>query len=170
MPEHSIRFAVLTVSDTRTIETDTSGGLLCERIQSAGHILSDRQLIQDDAEQIRTLLKGWCANRDIDAILTTGGTGLTGRDQTADVVQSLYAKEIPGFGELFRFLSYQEIGTSAIQSRASGGLSADATLLFALPGSTGACRLGWDEILVKQFDINHRPCNFAQLMPRFREK
>ena len=165
----SVRIAVVTVSDSRTIETDTSGGFLCDALQTAGHVLADRLLIPDDMDRVRTELTRWCDDPEIDVVLTTGGTGLTGRDVTADVVETLYQKAIPGFGELFRMLSYRDIGTSTIQSRATGGLGRGFTLLFALPGSTGACRMGWNEILVHQLNSAHRPCNLVALMPRFRE-
>ena len=160
--------AVLTVSDTRTADTDTSGDLLIERVQTAGHTLVVRQQCPDDIQTIRALVKGWCDDSRVDVVLSTGGTGLTGRDSTADVFEGLYDKKIPGFGELFRTLSYAEIGSSTINSRASGGL-ASGTLLFCLPGSTGACRLAWDAILHEQLDVRTRPCNLVQLMPRFDE-
>lgn len=168
-PRQAVRIAVLTVSDSRTLETDTSGGLLAENIAAAGHVLQHRRLVPDDVDVIREVLTGWCDDPAVEVILTTGGTGLTGRDVTADVVESLYAKSIPGFGELFRMLSYQDIGASTIQSRATGGLARGFTLMFALPGSTGACRLAWDAILSKQLDSTQRPCNLVELMPRFRE-
>ena len=168
MAPKSVRIAVLTVSDTRTLASDTSGALLCDRIQSAGHVVAARRLVRDDLPAIREVLQGWRDDDQIDAVLTTGGTGITGRDVTVDVVESLYTKAIPGFGELFRMLSFRDIGTSTIQSRASGGLCG-TTLMFALPGSTGACRLAWDDILVYQFDVTHRPCNLVELMPRFAE-
>lgn len=164
----SVRIAVLTVSDTRTYETDTSGGLLVERLQTAGHQLADRNLVPDDIPVIDDQLRVWLEDPGVDVVLTTGGTGITGRDVTADVVERLYTKAIPGFGELFRMLSYQDIGTSTIQSRATGGLCG-RTLVFALPGSTGACRLAWDQILGQQLNSTHRPCNLVQLMPRFDE-
>lgn len=164
----SISIAVLTVSDTRTKDTDTSGNLLVERIKSAGHELFEHQLIRDDVAIIRKVTTEWCVNPRVDVVIATGGTGLTGRDVTVDVFESMYTKAIPGFGELFRALSYKEIGSSTIQSRASGGL-AETTLLFALPGSTGACRLAWDAILVTQLNSTHKPCNLVDLMPRFIE-
>jgi len=164
----SISIAVLTVSDTRTEATDTSGQLLVERVQSAGHAVYDHRLIADNVTLIRKVASSWCQNPAIDVVIATGGTGLTGRDVTVDVFESMYTKHIPGFGELFRALSYEEIGSSTIQSRASGGL-AETTLLFALPGSTGACRLAWDAILTTQLDSTHKPCNLVELMPRFRE-
>ena len=163
-----VRIAVLTVSDTRTPETDTSGQLLVQRIEAAGHRLAARVLLRDDSAALREQLKAWVDDPFVDVVLTTGGTGLTGRDVTADVVEALATKVIVGFGELFRWLSYAEIGTSTIQSRAIGVL-ATQTLIFALPGSTGACRLAWDQILVHQLDVRHRPCNLVELMPRFSE-
>ncbi len=160
---------MLTVSDTRTFETDTSGRFLAEAVVEAGHHLTARRLLPDDMSTLEGQLITWCDNPNIDVILTTGGTGITGRDVTADVVESLYIKAIPGFGELFRMLSYRDIGTSTIQSRATGGLARNHTLIFALPGSTGACRLAWNEILVHQLDSDHKPCNLVELMPRFEE-
>ena len=164
----AVGIAVLTVSDSRTIDTDTSGDLLSERLQAAGHTLTDRQLCPDDPSTIRALLQAWCEDANVEVVLSTGGTGLTGRDSTVDVFESMYDKAIPGFGELFRTLSFAEIGTSTINSRTSGGL-ASGTLLFCLPGSTGACRLAWDSILCEQLDVRTRPCNLVQLMPRFEE-
>ena len=164
-----VRIAVLTVSDTRTEATDTSGALLSERAVEAGHILEARTLIRDDVEVIRAQIIDWCDNPSIEVILITGGTGLTGRDVTVDVVEALYKKAIPGFGELFRMLSFKDIGTSTIQSRASGGLARGNTLVFCLPGSTGACRLAWDDILAYQLNSEQGPCNLVHLMPRFAE-
>ena len=163
-----IRIAVLTVSDTRTAQEDRSGDTLTERIQAAGHTVAARTLVQDDADQIETLLREWIADPTIDAIVTTGGTGVTGRDLTPEAFHRLLEKEITGFGELFRMLSYAKIGTSTIQSRAIGGVSG-GTYLFALPGSTGAVRDAWDDILVHQFDSRHIPCNLIDLMPRLQE-
>jgi len=163
-----VRIAVLTVSDTRTLANDKSGDTLAQRIADAGHEVADRALVKDDLDAIRATLEGWLADDSVDVVLTTGGTGITGRDVTVDVVESLYTKTIPGFGELFRMISFRDIGTSTIQSRASGGLCG-TTLVFALPGSTGACRTAWDEILVHQLDAGHKPCNLVELMPRFRE-
>ena len=164
----SVRIAVLTVSDTRTEETDTSGKLLAERLVADGHILADKRLIKDEPGEIESVVKTWMADEQVDVVLATGGTGITFRDVTVDVFERLYTKAIPGFGELFRMLSYRDIGTSTIQSRASGGL-AEKTLLFALPGSTSAVRMGWDEILTHQLNSTHRPCNLVDLMPRFGE-
>jgi len=168
LPFQPIGVAVLTVSDSRTQANDTSGDLLVERIQRAGHRLVDRTLIADDPPTIHSVVSAWCQNVDIQVVLSTGGTGLTGRDSTVEVFESLFTKHIVGFGELFRMLSYQEIGTSTINSRATGGL-AEQTLLFCLPGSTGACRLAWDDILNAQLDSRTRPCNLVQLIPRFGE-
>ena len=164
-----VRVAVLTVSDTRTVETDRSGATLVERVEAAGHDVADRRIVPDDMATLREVLTAWIADDGVDVVLTTGGTGITGRDVTVDVAEALYTKAIPGFGELFRMLSYEEIGASTIQSRASGGL-AGTTLLFALPGSTGACRTAWDRILVDQLDAGFKPCNLVQLMPRFAER
>lgn len=165
----AVRIAILTVSDTRNLDSDTSGGFLVTAAGEAGHDVVQRQLVRDDTDRIRQVLTAWCDDEAIDVILTTGGTGLTGRDVTADVVESLYQKAIPGFGELFRAISYKEIGTSTMQSRATGGLGRGFTLMFALPGSTGACRTAWNDILVHQLNSEHRPCNLVELMPRFRE-
>jgi molybdenum cofactor biosynthesis protein B len=164
----SVSIVVLTVSDTRTVKNDTSGQLLADRIAAAGHVLADRRIVPDEVDLIHSLVSGWCHDPNVDVVLSTGGTGITGRDVTADVFESLYTKPIPGFGELFRALSFTEIGPSTIQSRASGGL-AETTLLFALPGSTGACRLAWDQILAHQLNSTQKPCNLVALMPRFKE-
>ncbi|MFT4026135.1 MAG: molybdenum cofactor biosynthesis protein B [Novosphingobium sp.] len=167
-----INLAVLTVSDTRTADTDSSGDILCERIKAAGHRLLVRAIEQDDAAGIARRLETWIDDREIDCIVTTGGTGLTGRDVTPEAlerVKATYAgKDIPGFGELFRMLSYRTIGTSTVQSRAIG-LVANGTYIFALPGSNGAVKDGWDGILAEQLDSRNRPCNFVELMPRLRE-
>jgi molybdopterin adenylyltransferase len=162
----SVRIAVLTVSDTRTEETDTSGKLLVERLLAEGHVLAGKRIIQDEPSHIELTVTSWMEDEDVDVIIATGGTGITFRDVTVDVFERLYTKAIPGFGELFRMLSYKDIGSSTIQSRASGGL-ANQTLLFALPGSTSAVRLGWDAILTHQLNSTHRPCNLVDLMPRF---
>ena len=164
----AVRFALLTVSDTRTEETDTSGRTLRERIERAGHTVSHKRIVVDQKAEIDAALDTWLPREDIDAIIATGGTGLTGRDITTDVFEARYTKHIPGFGELFRWLSFRDIGTSTIQSRASAGV-AGKTLLFALPGSPGACRMAWDEILLHQFDATHKPCNFVGIMPRLEE-
>jgi len=163
-----VRIAVLTVSDSRTPETDRSGDTLVSRLTEAGHVLADRDIVRDDIDAIRARVNGWIADPGVEVILTTGGTGVTGRDITPEAIEPLYDKPIHGFGELFRMLSYQTIGASTIQSRASAGV-AGGTYVFVLPGSTGACRDAWDGILSSQLDIRHRPCNFVELMPRLGE-
>jgi len=167
-PFVAVRIAVLTVSDTRTHENDTSGDTLVERLTTAGHALADRALIPDDAERIHAQLKTWIAKTDVDAIITTGGTGLTGRDVTVEAMRPLFEKEIDGFSALFHQISFEKVGTSTIQSRACAGV-AGGTFLFALPGSTGAVKDGWDGILKWQLDSRHRPCNFVEIMPRLQE-
>lgn len=164
-----VRIAVLTVSDSRTPDNDTSGQYLAEQLQQAGHELADRRLLEDDLYQLRACVSAWIADAEVEAIIITGGSGLTGRDVTPQAVRALLDREIEGFGELFRYLSYQDIGTSTVQSRALAGL-ANGTLVFALPGSTGACRLAWEQILRQQLDNRHKPCNFVELMPRFNER
>ena len=164
-----VNIAVLTISDTRTFADDRSGDTLAARIEAAGHIIADRKIVKDDKTSITSQLKGWIADEGIDVIISTGGTGLTGRDITPECFEPLYTKPIPGFGELFRMLSYKLIGTSTIQSRATAGL-AGTTLMFALPGSTGAVKDAWDQILVTQLDVRFRPCNFVEMMPRYGEK
>ncbi|MEX2454171.1 MAG: molybdenum cofactor biosynthesis protein B [Rhodospirillaceae bacterium] len=168
VPFVAINIAVMTVSDTRTAENDRSGDTLAERIQAAGHNLAGRAIVKDDRESIVAKLREWIADPEIDAVLSTGGTGVTGRDVTPEAFHEVYEKEVSGFGELFRMLSYEKIGTSTIQSRATAGVSG-GTYLFALPGSTGACKDAWDDILVYQLDIRHKPCNFVELMPRLQE-
>jgi molybdenum cofactor biosynthesis protein B len=163
-----VNIAVMTVSDTRTLENDTSGATLVERITKAGHRLAERLVVKDDVPTIVAKLKQWIADPAIDCIITTGGTGVTGRDVTPEAYKQVCEKEIPGFGELFRWISFKHIGTSTIQSRATAGV-AGGTYLFALPGSTGAVKDGWDEILKFQLDIRHTPCNFVELMPRLKE-
>ncbi len=163
-----VNIAVLTVSDSRTPETDSSGDALAGRITGAGHRVAARGILPDDVERLVERLRAWIADPEIDAVITTGGTGLTGRDVTPEAFARVCEKEIPGFGELFRWISYQKIRTSTIQSRATAGI-AGGTYLFAVPGSTGACKDAWDDILVHQFDARHRPCNFVELMPRLRE-
>jgi molybdenum cofactor biosynthesis protein B len=163
-----VNIAVLTVSDTRTSANDTSGDALAERITRAGHHVAARAIERDDAGLIETLLHGWIADPAIDVVITTGGTGITGRDVTPEAFDRVLEKKIEGFGELFRMLSYQKIATSTIQSRAIGGV-AGGTYLFALPGSPGAVKDGWDDILVWQLDNRHRPCNLVELMPRLQE-
>lgn len=163
-----VNIAVLTVSDTRGAAEDKSGDTLAERIEKSGHRLAARHLVKDDAGAIAAQLRQWIADPEIDCVIATGGTGLTGRDVTPEAFESVYEKPIPGFGELFRYLSFQKVGTSTIQSRATAGL-AGGTYLFALPGSPSACRDAWDDILVLQLDYRHRPCNFVELMPRLQE-
>jgi molybdopterin adenylyltransferase len=168
LPFHPVRIAVLTVSDSRTPETDKSGDTLVERLTGAGHVLADRGIVPDDRPAIVARLRQWIADPGVDAILTTGGTGLTGRDVTVEAHREVYEKEIEAFGTVFTLVSMQKIGTSAVQSRACGGV-AGSTYLFALPGSPGACRDAWDDILSLQFDSRHRPCNFVEIMPRLEE-
>jgi len=163
-----VNIAVLTVSDTRTLETDKSGDTLVERIARDGHVLADRAIVTDDIALIRAQVQKWIDDPRIEVVITTGGTGVTGRDVTPEAVLGVVEKEIPGFGELFRWISFQKIKTSTIQSRATAGV-AKGTYIFALPGSPGACKDAWDEILVQQLDIRHKPCNFVELMPRLRE-
>ena len=164
-----VNIALLTISDTRTVENDTSGKTLRERVLEAGHHVADQQIVIDDMYQIRAVVSQWIDDPDIQAVITTGGTGLTGRDGTPEAVEVLLDKEIIGFGELFRQISFNDIQTSTIQSRAIGGV-ANGTFIFSLPGSSGACRTAWDDILKQQFDARHRPCNFVELMPRLLEK
>jgi molybdenum cofactor biosynthesis protein B len=164
-----LRIAVLTVSDTRTSADDRSGDTLCERLGTAGHVLAVRSIIADDVPLLVAQLTAWIDNPFIDCIITTGGTGVTGRDVTPEALAAVQEKDIPGFGELFRWLSYQSIGTSTIQSRACAGV-ARGTYIFCLPGSTGAVKDGWDGILASQLDSRHTPCNFVELMPRLQER
>lgn len=164
-----VKIAVMTVSDTRTLENDKSGDTLVARLTEAGHTLAAREIAKDDKASITAQLQTWIDDNDIQVIISTGGTGITGRDVTTECFEALYSKTIPGFGELFRMLSYDLIGTSTIQSRATGGI-ANTTLMFALPGSTGAVKDGWDKILSTQLDSRFRPCNFVELMPRLGEK
>ncbi len=165
---HPLRIAVLTVSDTRTEENDTSGACLVSRAKDAGHTVVERRILPDDFDALVAQLNAWTTREDIEVILTTGGTGVTGRDSTPEALEAVGEKAIPGFGELFRWLSYQTIGTSTIQSRATA-VVARGTYIFALPGSTGACKDAWDGILKDQLDSRHRPCNFAELIPRLQE-
>ena len=165
----AINIAVMTISDTRTEADDKSGNTLCERLQGAGHNLVARAIVKDDRVAIVAQLREWIDDPQIDAVLATGGTGVTGRDVTPEAFQEVYEKEVAGFDELFRMLSYEKIGTSTIQSRATAGV-AKGTYMFALPGSTGACKDAWDDILVYQLDIRHKPCNFVELIPRLQEK
>ena len=164
----ALSVAVLTISDTRGPDQDTSGDLLVERLSGAGHKLADRRIVRDDKYLIRAAVSTWIADANTQVVLTTGGTGFTGRDSTPEALVPLFDKTIDGFGELFRQASFAEIGSSTIQSRAVGGL-AGGTLIFAMPGATGACRTAWDDILRYQLDIDHRPCNFAELLPRLDE-
>lgn len=163
-----VNIAVLTISDTRTFADDKSGNTLVEMIERDGHKVVARKIVRDEKADIAAQLRAWIADATIDVVIATGGTGVTGRDVTPEAFQSVYEKEIGGFGELFRQISYQKVGTSTIQSRATGGV-AGGTYLFALPGSPGACRDGWDEILKWQLDNRHRPCNLVELMPRLLE-
>ncbi len=164
-----VQVALLTVSDTRDASSDTSGDILAARILAAGHVLRSRAICRDDADAIAGHLRDWVRDPEIDVVITTGGTGVTGRDVTPEAFDRVLEKRIEGFGELFRMLSYQKIGTSTIQSRALAGV-AGGTYLFALPGSTGAVKDAWDDILVWQLDNRHQPCNFVELMPRLKEK
>ena len=163
-----VNIAVLTVSDTRDLASDRSGDTLADRIGKAGHRLAARAICKDESGLIEAILRRWIADPQVDCVITTGGTGITGRDVTPEAFARVLEKEISGFGELFRMLSYQKIGTSTIQSRAIGGV-AGGTYLFALPGSTGACKDAWDDILLWQLDSRHRPCNLVELMPRLQE-
>ena len=164
-----VNIAVMTVSDSRTEEHDTSGKLLVERLIDAGHRLAEKGIVADDIYKLREVISRWIAANDINAIITTGGTGMTGRDSTPEAVRPLLDKEIEGIGELFRWISYQDIKTSTVASRALGGV-ANGTFIFCLPGSTGACRTGWDDIIGPQLDYRNRPCNMVELMPRLLEK
>lgn len=163
-----LRIAVLTISDSRTEETDKSGRLLAERLGSAGHALAERRIVPDDRYAIRAAVSQWIADDGIDAIICTGGTGLTGRDGTPEALKPLFDKTIEGFGEIFRALSFEEIGTSSLQSRAVAGV-ANRTFVFVLPGSSGACRTAWDRIIASQLDYRTRPCNLVELRPRLDE-
>ena len=163
-----VRIAVLTVSDTRTLATDKSGTTLVERIAEAGHQLSDRRIVKDDVRAIRAAVRQWLKRPDVDVVISTGGTGLTGRDVTVEAMRALFEKEIEGFGVAFHMISFQKIGVSTVQSRATAGV-AKGKYIFCLPGSPGACRDGWDEILKSQLDYRHMPCNFVEIMPRLEE-
>jgi len=164
-----VNIALLTITDTRTIENDKSGGILVKKIAEEKHKLIDRKIVKDEKEEIKKILLNWIKRTELDVIITTGGTGLTGRDITPEAIKDIAEKEIPGFGELFRELSYKTIGTSAMQSRACAVL-ANGKYIFALPGSSGGVTDAWDGILKYQLDINHKPCNFVELFPRLREK
>ena len=163
-----VRIAILTVSDSRSLEDDRSGQVLVDRLRDAGHVLADRKILPDERSQIADQLRAWVTSPEVDVGISTGGTGLTGRDVTVEAHRDVYEKEIDAFGTVFTIVSMQKIGTSAVQSRATGGV-AGGTYLFALPGSPGACKDGWDEILGKQLDFRHRPCNFVEIMPRLDE-
>ena len=169
LPFLPVRIAVLTISDSRTAADDSSGDILVDRLTGAGHVLAGRAIVRDDVATIVATLNGWIDDPQVDCVITTGGTGVTGRDVTPEAFAQVRDKEIEGFGELFRWLSYAKIGTSTIQSRATAAV-ARGTYLFALPGSTGAVKDGWDGILASQLDSRHRPCNFVELMPRLLER
>ena len=164
-----VSIALLTVSDSRVLENDKSGDLLADKIEGSGHILFDRKIVKDVILDIQKISKEWIKRSDVEVIISTGGTGLTGRDVSPEAFRSIFDKEIEGFGELFRFLSFQKIGTSTIQSRAVAGV-ANGTYIFVLPGSPSACKDAWDEILLHQLDYRHKPCNFVEIMPRLLEK
>ena len=164
-----VSIALLTVSDTRVFENDKSGNLLANKIEKSGHILFDRKIVKDEVLDIQKISKKWIKNPNVEIIISTGGTGLTGRDVTPEALRPIFDKEIEGFGELFRYLSFKKIGTSTIQSRALAGV-ASGTYIFILPGSPSACKDAWDEILVHQLDYRHKPCNFVEIMPRLLEK
>ncbi len=163
-----VRIAVLTVSDTRTLDNDTSGQVLADRLTGAGHHMADRRIVRDDREAIEAILREWIAADDVDVVISTGGTGLTGRDVTVEAHQAVYEKEISGFSVIFHQVSHRNVGLSTLQSRATAGL-AGGTILFALPGSNGAVKDGWDEIIRHQLDSRYRPCNLVEIMPRFLE-
>ncbi len=165
----ALPIAVLTVSDTRTEDDDKSGHLLAARLEKAGHRLVDKSIVPDDIYQVRAVVSRWIADEAVKVVISTGGTGITGRDTTPEAIRPLMDMEIEGFGELFRHLSFQEIGSSTVQSRALGGV-ANGTLLFVLPGSSGACRTAWDGVIEPQLDLRTKPCNFVSLMPRLRER
>ncbi len=164
-----VRIALMTVSDTRTLETDTSGAYLAQAIEGAGHILAGRAIVADDVEEIRATAQGWIADENVDVILSTGGTGLTGRDVTPEAMLPLFDKHIDGFAAMFHRISFDQIGLSTMQSRACAGV-AGGTFIFCLPGSGGAVRDGWDKLLVHQLDVRTRPCNFVEIMPRLSER
>ena len=164
----SINIAIVTISDSRTLKNDKSGAVLEQRVIKSGHKISSREIVKDDFNKISKLFKNLINNQEVDAIISTGGTGLTGRDITPEVMETLFEKSIDGFGEMFRWLSFSKIGTSALQSRALAGV-ANGTYIFCLPGSPSACKDGWDDILSHQLDIRHKPCNFVEIMPRLQE-
>jgi len=163
-----LRVAVLTVSDTRTEATDKSGAVLVERLRTAGHVLAAKAIVRDDIYAIRAIVSGWIADPQVEVVITTGGTGITGRDGTPEAIAALLDKKLDGFGELFRMISYDEIGASSLQSRCLAGV-ANATYIFCLPGSSNACATGWDKLIGTQLDFRTRPCNLAELMPRLKE-
>ena len=165
----SVNIALLTVTDTRTLETDKSGNILVEKIKKANHNLVERKICKDNKEDIKNILKEWTSKKNLDVIITTGGTGLTGRDITPEALDEIADKHIPGFGEIFRYFSLETVGTSSIQSRACAVLS-NGKYIFALPGSSGGVTDAWDKILIYQLDVNHKPCNFVELFPRLKEK
>jgi molybdenum cofactor biosynthesis protein B len=167
-PFVALSIAVLTISDTRTFADDRSGNTLVERLEGAGHRLAARAIVPDDVEAIRAQVSAWIADPEVDVVITTGGTGFTGRDVTPEAVEPLFEKRMEGFSTIFHLISFQKIGTSTLQSRATAGV-ANSTYIFCLPGSPGACRDGWDGILAQQLDINHKPCNFVEILPRLDE-
>ena len=169
-PFAPLNVAILTVSDTRTPETDTSGDTIAEKLKAAGHRVAARVILKDDVDKLRAQVKGWIEDPKVDAVIATGGTGLTHRDITPEALTPLITKPIPGFGELFRHLSYTEIGSSTIESRAFAGICGGGTILFCLPGSTGACRLGMDKIILEQLDNRYKPCNLVALLPRIKHE
>ncbi|HPE46777.1 MAG TPA: molybdenum cofactor biosynthesis protein B [Hyphomonas sp.] len=169
LPFHPVRIAVLTVSDTRTLDNDTSGHILAERVKEAGHVLADRAILKDDKTAIAGKVSEWIADPEVDAVISTGGTGLTGRDVTPEAVMPLFEKHIEGFAVVWHMVSYQSVGLSTLQSRACAGV-ANGTFIFCLPGSNGACRDGWDKVIRWQLDSRHMPCNMVELMPRLLEK
>ena len=164
-----VSIALLTVSDTRDFESDKSGDLLADKIEQSGHILIDRKIVKDEVLDIQKISKNWIKHPNVEVIISTGGTGLTGRDVSPEAFRAIFDKEIEGFGELFRYLSFKKIGTSTIQSRALAGVS-NGTYIFILPGSPSACKDAWNEILIHQLDYRHKPCNFVEIMPRLLEK
>lgn len=168
-PFLSLNVAVLTLSDTRTPETDTSGALIAERLTAAGHRVAERLILRDDIDKLRAQVRAWIENPQVDAVISTGGTGLTQRDITPEAITPLFTKPITGFGELFRQLSYAQVGSSTIESRAFAGI-ASGTLIFCMPGSTRACELGMDKIILEQLDSRHRPCNLVALLPRIKHE
>ena len=163
-----LNISIVTISDTRNLENDKSGNVLVQRVQNSGHKILSRKIVKDDFDQISELFQNMINDKNIDVIISTGGTGLTGKDITPEVMETLFEKSIDGFGEMFRWLSFAKIGTSALQSRALAGVT-KGTYIFCLPGSPSACKDGWDDILVHQLDIRHKPCNFVEIMPRLRE-